>query len=208
MEKIESMQDGKERRQYLESIISLSPDLKLLPEDKEVHLSEEEVEEFKLKYDEAVELLKKHKHVKLEELKEMSRDLNHLLSEVKYPMWRLIVDPDMVALFKDKKERQREAVAAMEKLVLDNIDSKGAKRIVPLFDRVLIQRKSAKTNDMVAVVVAVGPGARTEAGQTVPMSVAVGDKVLLPEFGGNKIEVDGEEFSMYRETDILAKLID
>ena len=208
MEKIESMQDGKERRQYLESIISLSPDLKLLPEDKEVHLSEEEVEEFKLKYDEAVELLKKHKHVKLEELKEMSRDLNHLLSEVKYPMWRLIVDPDMVALFKDKKERQREAVAAMEKLVLDNIDSKGAKRIVPLFDRVLIQRKSAKTNDMVAVVVAVGPGARTEAGQTVPMSVAVGDKVLLPEFGGNKMEVDGEEFSMYRETDILAKLID
>ena len=208
MEKIESMQDGKERRQYLESIISLSPDLKLLPEDKEVHLSEEEVEEFKLKYDEAVELLKKHKHVKLEELKEMSRDLNHLLSEVKYPMWRLIVDPDMVALFKDKKERQREAVAAMEKLVLDNIDSKGAKRIVPLFDRVLIQRKSAKTNDMVAVVVAVGPGARTEAGQTVPMSVAVGDKVLLPEFGGNKIEVDGEEFSMYRETDILAKLIE
>ena len=202
------MQDGKERRQYLESIISLSPDLKLLPEDKEVHLSEEEVEEFKLKYDEAVELLKKHKYVKLEELEEMSRDLNHLLSEVKYPMWRLIVDPDMVALFKDKKERQREAVAAMEKLVLDNIDSKGAKRIVPLFDRVLIQRKSAKTNDMVAVVVAVGPGARTEAGQTVPMSVAVGDKVLLPEFGGNKIEVDGEEFSMYRETDILAKLID
>ena len=206
MEKIESMQDGKERRQYLESIISLSPDLKLLPEDKEVHLSEEEVEEFKLKYDEAVELLKKHKHVKLEELKEMSRDLNHLLSEVKYPMWRLIVDPDMVALFKDKKERQREAVAAMEKLVLDNIDSKGAKRIVPLFDRVLIQRKSAKTNDMVAVVVAVGPGARTEAGQTVPMSVAVGDKVLLPEFGGNKIEVDGEEFAMYRETDIVARL--
>ena len=51
-----------------------------------------------------------------------------------------------------------------------------------------------------------GPGAKTEAGQTVPMSVAVGDKVLLPEFGGNKIEVDGEEFAMYRETDIVAKL--
>lgn len=95
-----------------------------------------------------------------------------------------------------------------------------AKRIVPLFDRVLIQRAAAetrtkggllipekaqaKTNE--AVVVAVGPGTRTEAGQTVPMSVAVGDKVLLPEFGGNKIEVDGEEFAMYRETDIVARL--
>jgi chaperonin GroES len=205
MEKIESMQDRKERRQYLESIIRLSPDLKLLPEDKEVHLSDNFREAFKYKYKEAVELLKKHKYVKLEELKEMSHDLNHLLSQVKYPMHRLIVDPDMVCLFKTKREQQREAIAAMVKLVLDNIDSNGAKRIVPLFDRVLIQREAAKTSE--AVVVAVGPGARTEAGQTVPMSVAVGDKVLLPEFGGNKIEVDGEEFSMYRETDILAKLI-
>ena len=66
------------------------------------------------------------------------------------------------------------------------------------------EKAQAKTNE--AVVVAVGPGARTEAGQTVPMSVAVGDKVLLPEFGGNKIEVDGEEFAMYRETDIVARL--
>ena len=51
-----------------------------------------------------------------------------------------------------------------------------------------------------------GPGMRTEAGTTVAPVVAVGDKVLLPEFGGNKIEVDGEEFQMFRETDIVAKL--
>ena len=56
------------------------------------------------------------------------------------------------------------------------------------------------------MVVAVGPGMRTEAGTTVAPVVAVGDKVLLPEFGGNKIEVDGEEFQMFRETDIVAKL--
>ena len=47
---------------------------------------------------------------------------------------------------------------------------------------------------------------RTEAGATVAPVVAVGDKVLLPEFGGNKIEVDGEEFQMFRETDIVARL--
>ena len=66
------------------------------------------------------------------------------------------------------------------------------------------EKAQAKTNE--AVVVAVGPGARTEAGSTVPMTIAVGDKVLLPEFGGNKIEVDGEEFQMFRETDIVARL--
>jgi len=38
------------------------------------------------------------------------------------------------------------------------------------------------------------------------MSVGVGDKVLLPEFGGSKLEMEGEEFQMFRETDIVAKL--
>jgi chaperonin GroES len=57
------------------------------------------------------------------------------------------------------------------------------------------------------VVVAVGPGARAEIGDTIPrMSVGVGDKVLLPEFGGSKIEMEGEEFQMFRETDIVVKL--
>ena len=66
------------------------------------------------------------------------------------------------------------------------------------------EKAQSKTNE--GVVVAVGPGMRTEAGATVAPVVAVGDKVLLPEFGGNKIEVDGEEFQMFRETDIVAKL--
>merc|ERR1712107_536741 len=91
-----------------------------------------------------------------------------------------------------------------------------AKRIVPLFDRVLIQRAAAETKTKggllipekaqskqnEGVVVAVGP----EAGATIPMVVTVGDKVLLPEFGGSKIEVDGEEFQMFRETDLVARL--
>merc|ERR1712122_183183 len=78
-----------------------------------------------------------------------------------------------------------------------------AKRIVPLFDRVLIQRAAVETKTWGGLlipekaqpkqnegtVVAVGPGARSDAGDTVPMCVAVGDKVLLPDFGGSKIEV-------------------
>ena len=95
-----------------------------------------------------------------------------------------------------------------------------ARRIAPLADRVLIQRAAAerktkggllipetaqaKTNE--GLVVAVGPGARSDSGLSLPPSVAVGDRVLLPEFTGVKLEVEGEEFQMFRESDLLAKL--
>ena len=52
--------------------------------------------------------------------------------------------------------------------------------------------------------VAVVPGARGDAGVNAPMCVAEGDGVPLPEFGGSKIEMDGEEFEMTRETDIVS----
>ena len=95
-----------------------------------------------------------------------------------------------------------------------------ARRIAPLFDRVLIQRAAAerktkggllipetaqaKTNE--GLVVAVGPGARADSGLSIPLTVAVGDRVLLPDLGGLKLEVDGEEFQMFRESDLVAKL--
>ena len=40
------------------------------------------------------------------------------------------------------------------------------------------------------------------------MSVAVGDRVLMPEWGSNNLELDGQEFHVIRETDIVAKLSD
>ena len=52
--------------------------------------------------------------------------------------------------------------------------------------------------------VAIVPGARGDAGVNAPMCVAEGDGVPLPEFGGSKIEMDGEEFEMTRETDIVS----
>ena len=45
---------------------------------------------------------------------------------------------------------------------------------------------------------------RSETGETLPMAVAVGDRVLLPEWGSNKIEMEGEEFHIIREGDIVA----
>lgn len=56
-----------------------------------------------------------------------------------------------------------------------------------------------------ATVVAVGPGARNEKGEVVPPSVKEGDKVLLPEYGGTKIEIEDKEYYIFRDTDLLGK---
>ena len=93
------------------------------------------------------------------------------------------------------------------------------KRFLPLFDRVLVQRAEAVTKTkggiiipeksqgkvLEATVVAAGPGARNEKGETVPMSVTIGDKIMLPEYGGTKIELDSKEYHLFRESDIVAK---
>lgn len=56
-----------------------------------------------------------------------------------------------------------------------------------------------------ATVVAVGPGNKTEKGDVVPVSVVVGDKVLLPEYGGTKVLIEEKEFFLFRDGDILGK---
>ena len=95
------------------------------------------------------------------------------------------------------------------------------KRFLPLFDRVLVQRAEAATKSKggiiipekaqsaarEGVVVAAGPGARCEqTGNNIKMAVAVGDTVVLPEFGGSKIEIENNEYLLYRENEIVAKL--
>ena len=52
---------------------------------------------------------------------------------------------------------------------------------------------------------AAGPGMRNADGQHVPMGIAVGDTVLLPEYGGQKITLEDKEYSLFREADIVAK---
>merc|ERR1712062_645082 len=95
---------------------------------------------------------------------------------------------------------------------------RSVKNFVPLMDRVLIQKAEAvaKTKGGILIPekaqskgleVAVGPGPRNSStGAHIPMSVAVGDKVMLPEFGGSKIELESQEYTLFRESDIVAKL--
>ncbi|KAJ8946086.1 hypothetical protein NQ314_008986 [Rhamnusium bicolor] len=95
------------------------------------------------------------------------------------------------------------------------------KRVAPLFNRVLIKRadpetqskggimlpESSKNRVLKGTVVAVGPGSRNESGESIPMVVQPGDDVILPDYGGTKVEMDENQvYYMFRESDILAKV--
>ena len=53
-------------------------------------------------------------------------------------------------------------------------------------------------------VIAVGPGKKTDDGKIVPVSVRVGDKVLFTKYGPSEIKVEGKEYLIATESDILA----
>jgi len=97
--------------------------------------------------------------------------------------------------------------------------SKAVARFLPLADRVLVERFTAAATSkggimipeksqakvLEATVVAVGPGLQKEDGSRIPPSVIVGDKVLLPEYGGTKLTLDEEDYFLFRDGDILGK---
>ena len=88
----------------------------------------------------------------------------------------------------------------------------------PLRDNVLIKRvkssektasglyipDSAKDKPQEAEVLAVGPGRLNDSGETVPMTVNVGNHVLFGEYSGKKVTLSGEEHLIMRESEILA----
>merc|ERR1711977_60641 len=101
------------------------------------------------------------------------------------------------------------------------IMSGGLKRLVPLLDRVLVERvvpmkksvggvilpDSAVSKVNEGKVIAVGPGARTPEGSLIPMGVKEGDTVLLPEYGGTIVKVDDKEFTLFRDSELLGLLV-
>lgn len=54
-------------------------------------------------------------------------------------------------------------------------------------------------------VLAIGTGIKSKDGTDIPITVAVGDKVLLPDYGGLMIKMDGEDVYLFRNDEILAK---
>jgi len=65
---------------------------------------------------------------------------------------------------------------------------------------------TAKDKPMEAEVLAVGPGARNDKGERVAIDLQAGDKIIFSKYGGVEIKLDGEEFLILSERDVLAKL--
>ena len=90
----------------------------------------------------------------------------------------------------------------------------------PLHDRVVLERidADAKTAGGIIVpdtaqekpqqgeVIAVGPGTRDDSGKLIPLDVKVGDRVLFGKWSGTEVKIDGAEYMIMKESDIMGVL--
>lgn len=68
----------------------------------------------------------------------------------------------------------------------------------------IILTAAAKEKPQVAEVIAVGQGETNNEGKLIPMTVKVGDKVIISKYSGTEVKLDGEEYVIVKENDILA----
>eukprot|EP00461_Guttulinopsis_vulgaris_P000789 UN00789 len=68
---------------------------------------------------------------------------------------------------------------------------------------ILLPQSSSKNQQQLATVVAVGPGLRTNDGKYVPTFCRVGDRVILPDFGGMELKFNDQVYNVYRDDDII-----
>ena len=94
-------------------------------------------------------------------------------------------------------------------------------KLTPLGDRVVLKQLEAEETTKSGIVlpgnaqekpqqaeiIAVGPGGIVD-GKEVEMQVAVGDKVIYSKYAGTEVKLDGEEFIVVRQNDIVAKVVD
>jgi chaperonin GroES len=92
----------------------------------------------------------------------------------------------------------------------------------PLHDRVVIKRieaeekttggiiipDTAKEKPQQGEVIAVGPGGRDESGKLIPIDVKVGDRVLLGKWSGTEVKLDGVEYLIMTESDLMGVLVE
>src|SRR5918995_1687743 len=93
-------------------------------------------------------------------------------------------------------------------------------KIRPLYDRIVVKRieekeqkvgglfipDSAKEKPQEGEVVAVGKGKRLEDGKVIPLDVQVGDRILFGKYSGSEVKIDGNEFLIMREDEVLGVL--
>jgi chaperonin GroES len=92
----------------------------------------------------------------------------------------------------------------------------------PLHDRVVVKRieaeekttggiiipDTAKEKPQQGEVIAVGPGGRDEAGKLIPIDVKAGDRVLFGKWSGTEVKIDGDEYLIMKESDIMGVLFE
>ena len=92
----------------------------------------------------------------------------------------------------------------------------------PLHDRVVVKRldaeertaggiiipETAKEKPQQGEVVSVGPGGRDESGKLIPIDVKTGDRVLFGKWSGTEVKIDGVEYLIMKESDIMGVLED
>ena len=90
-------------------------------------------------------------------------------------------------------------------------------KIRPLHDRILVKREeekevkkggiiipdTAKEKPQEGKVIAVGPGGRDDAGKLTPLDVKAGDRVLFGKWSGTEIKLDGQDYLIMKESDIM-----
>lgn len=95
-------------------------------------------------------------------------------------------------------------------------------KIKPLGDRLVVERieqdektaggiiipDTAKEKPKQGKVLAVGPGAKDESGKRIPMDVEAGDIVLFTQWAGNEIKMDGKEYLVLKESDVIGIITD
>ncbi len=95
-------------------------------------------------------------------------------------------------------------------------------KVKPLYDRILIKRlnteektkggiiipETAKEKPQEGKVISVGKGKLLEDGSTRPLDVKVGDKILFSKYGGTDINIEGDEYLILREDEVLAVIED
>jgi len=92
----------------------------------------------------------------------------------------------------------------------------------PLHDRVAVKRidAEAKTAGGIIIpdtvqekpqqgeIIAVGPGGRDEAGKLIPIDVKAGDRILFGKWSGTEVKIDGVEYLIMKESDIIGVLVE
>jgi len=92
----------------------------------------------------------------------------------------------------------------------------------PLHDRVVVKRieaeekstggiiipDTAKEKPQQGEVIAVGPGGRDEAGKLIPIDVQVGNRVPFGKWSGTEVKIDGDEYLIMKESDIMGVLVE